>query len=310
MEKYEYYRKCAKTLNDLIEDLDKNNKDLNSKIEKNYSDVFYYLFIKENIYINKDIFDILDNVYEISDVHTAIILIWHNNNSYNLETFYDCYGNEMSRNDVIKTLKHLSENINKEIKRHEDEIKNVDKNSFINDLISACMLLQRNKDYYNKNENSRNDYLRDLMEFKGYLVKDQSRSGISQNGKEAGETDLIFCKTKLCNNIIVECMNLSNTSNNKTTIESHYKKLMTKYDSEGNLYNILISYVKSDDFIKTSLKYKEIIENYEFEYKTRNIESDLEFKDKSNEICVMKSEHLRNGNRIFIYHVLVHFTND
>ena len=84
---------------------------------------------------------------------------------------------------------------------------------------------------------------------------------------------------------------------------------MTKYDTKGNPYNILISYVKCDNFIKFSHKYEQIIENYAFDYTTIKIQSDLEFNNENNEICVKKSEHIRNGKSVFIYHILIHLTN-
>ena len=207
MEKYKYYETCVKVLNDLIKDLEEISVNKDYKITKDYSATFYYLFIRDNIYVNKDIFDILKNAYDISFIHAAIIIIWRPSTTYASPVFESDNNIRMKRSEVIKALERLSSAISEEIDRHNKEIQDTDKNSFIKDLLNACTLLQRNKDYYDKNENSRNDYLRDLMEFKGYLVKDQSRRGISQSGKEAGETDLIFCETRLCNETIVECMN-------------------------------------------------------------------------------------------------------
>ena len=303
MEKYEYYQKCLDVLKDLIDEYNK----ITEKYSRNYSAVFYYLFLDENkSYVNEYLVEILENIYEIAKIHETIIIVWKKLKSDCKNNIIKCDDFSMSRKDFLSNLNHLKELIENEIKRHNEEIVNKYKNDFINDLIDACAYLQRNKDYLNSNENSRNDYLRDLMEFKGYLVKDQSRTGISEKGKEAGETDLIIHYTSLNkNNIIIECMNL-NKSNNKSIIENHYDKLMTKYDTNGNPYNVLISYVKSDDFVNFSLNYIKIIENYDFEFKATSVKGDREFQNENKEISILKSEHSRNSNNVCIYHILIH----
>ena len=303
MEKYEYYQKCLDVLKDLIDEYNK----ITEKYSRNYSAVFYYLFLDENkSYVNEYLVEILENIYEIAKIHETIIIVWKKLKSDCKNNIIKCDDFSMSRKDFLSNLNHLKELIENEIKRHYEEIVNKYKNDFINDLIDACAYLQRNKDYLNSNENSRNDYLRDLMEFKGYLVKDQSRTGISEKGKEAGETDLIIHYTSLNkNNIIIECMNL-NKSNNKSIIENHYDKLMTKYDTNGNPYNVLISYVKSDDFVNFSLNYIKIIENYDFEFKATSVKGDREFQNENKEISILKSEHSRNSNNVCIYHILIH----
>lgn len=303
MEKYEYYQKCLDVLKDLIDEYNK----ITEKYSRNYSAVFYYLFLDENkSYVNEYLVEILENIYEIAKIHETIIIVWKKLKSDCKNNIIKCDDFSMSSKDFLSNLNHLKELIEKEIKRHNEEIVNKYKNDFIHDLIDACAYLQRNKDYLNSNENSRNDYLRDLMEFKGYLVKDQSRTGISEKGKEAGETNLIIHYTSLNkNNIIIECMNL-NKSNNKSIIENHYDKLMTKYDTNGNPYNVLISYVKSDDFVNFSLNYIKIIENYDFEFKATSVKGDREFKNENKEISILKSEHSRNSNNVCIYHILIH----
>lgn len=302
MEKYDYYNVCLNTIKDLIEDLEKISIDKSHDISHDYSSAFYYLFIKDNIYVRNEIVDILDDIYEISSIHRTIELIWRC--GFNLKSdILSCDRGKASRKNVINSLKHLSEIIKKEIQRIEDN----DKNDFTKDLIDACACLQRNKHYFNTNENARNDYLRDLMNFKGYLVKDQSRTGVSQNGKEAGETDLIICNTDLCKRIVIECMNLNdNLSSYASIVETHYAKLMKNYDTNGNPYNILISYVKTNDFMQFSLNYTKIIENYDFEFKAASVKGDREFKNENKEISILKSEHLRNSDNVCIYHILIH----
>ena len=304
MKKYEYYQKCLDVLKDLIDEYNK----ITEKYSRNYSAVFYYLFLDESkSYVNEYLVEILENIYEIAKIHETIIIVWKKLKSDCKNNIIKCDDFSMSSKDFLNNLNHLKELIENKIKRHDDEIINKDKNTFINDLIDACVLLQGNKHYFNANENTRNDYLRDLMNFKGYLVKDQSRTGVSQNGKEAGEADLIICNTSLCKRIIIECMNLSdNSSSNANIVESHYDKLIKKYDTNGNPYNVLISYVKSDDFVQFSLNYIKIIENYDFEFKATSVKGDREFKNENKEISILKSEHSRNSNNVCIYHILIH----
>ncbi len=58
--------------------------------------------------------------------------------------------------------------------------------------MSACVNLQANSLYYGATEEQRNDYIRDILDIAGYDVKDQTRKGLSPNGKDVGEVDILI----------------------------------------------------------------------------------------------------------------------
>lgn len=69
--------------------------------------------------------------------------------------------------------------------------------SVLQDLFSVCKSACNNRTYnYSRSENEINDYLRDMLGVKGYnQVLDQTRHGISMNGNDAGEVDILLKKT-------------------------------------------------------------------------------------------------------------------
>lgn len=66
----------------------------------------------------------------------------------------------------------------------------------LQDLLSVCESACNNRTYnYSRLENEINDYFRDMLRAKGYnQVLDQTRHGISMNGNDAGEVDILLKK--------------------------------------------------------------------------------------------------------------------
>ena len=106
------------------------------------------------------------------------------------------------------------------------------------DIYKALVFIQRNAD--KKNENAITDILRDHLGMI-YEVKDQSRIGISMNGKDAGEVDLSIWK-KGFPIALIESIKLVSVS--KKNLISHIGKLMNNYNPFGceELY-LLVYYV-------------------------------------------------------------------
>lgn len=85
----------------------------------------------------------------------------------------------------------------------------------LNDLINICESACNNSTYnYNRSENEINDYFRDMLGAKGYnQVLNQTRHGISMNGKDAGEVDILLKKddkeVAIIEGLKLDCVNQS-----------------------------------------------------------------------------------------------------
>lgn len=109
-------------------------------------------------------------------------------------------------------------------------------------LLNALVTIQRNPIYFDKNENELNDVVRDLLRMADYNVKDQTRQGESESGKEAGEIDILIHDNSDMPKGIIEALQLG--SLDKANITKHLNKVLEKYDPNGYRYAFLLIYYK------------------------------------------------------------------
>lgn len=172
----------------------------------------------------------------------------------------------------------------------------------INDLFAACIKLQRNYKFKNATEDERNDYIRDMLETNKYSVKDQTRQGTSNSGKASGEVDILIHKQEIPVSII-EALNLD--SFNVGYLNTHINKIY-EYDTLGNPYNFILSYVKVKDFGVFMDKYYDHIKNYDYRYELLNINKmENEEFNKYQEIRIMITEHNRDNKSTLLCHICV-----
>lgn len=62
----------------------------------------------------------------------------------------------------------------------------------LNSIVNACVKLQGNHLYRNVSEDDRNGFIKNILETTGFYIKDQTRWGVSNTGKSAGEVDLLI----------------------------------------------------------------------------------------------------------------------
>ena len=173
-------------------------------------------------------------------------------------------------------------------------------NDIVKDVILVCAKLISNEIYYDASEDRRNTYVRDLLDEKGYVVRDQTRHGLSPQGKDAGKVDIsIFKEGKTYT--LIEALNLSCLS--KKYIDTHLDKIFD-YDVLGNDINIILNYVTVSDFDKFITNYI----TYMKERKWRSPMVDLDEKCKEYKILyssirVVKTTHKRNGKNTILYHI-------
>lgn len=114
----------------------------------------------------------------------------------------------------------------------------------LNDIAEALQMLQANEMYWRVGENARNTYVRDLLRRGEYTVHDQTLSGISAGGKQAGELDLEIRKKSGEPLTIYEGLNLGGKSGSKLSAwEAHLEKLLRRYNVNGLPFLFLVSYV-------------------------------------------------------------------
>lgn len=172
----------------------------------------------------------------------------------------------------------------------------------LREVLAACVKLQANSLYYGATEDQRNDYIRDILEAAGYDVKDQTRRGLSPNGKAAGEVDILI-KEKEFPLTIIEALNMN--SLNTTYLDKHIDKIYD-YDTAGNKFNIILSYVTVADFVSFCEKYFQHIERYGYPFDLISIVENVVIDNISySNIRVMQTVHKRNQCETVLYHVCV-----
>ena len=172
----------------------------------------------------------------------------------------------------------------------------------LREVLSACVKLQANSLYYGASEDQRNDYIRDILDTAGYDVKDQTRRGLSPSGKAAGEVDILI-KEKDFPITIIEALNLN--SLNTTYLDKHIDKIYD-YDTAGNKFNIILSYVMVTDFMMFCEKYFQHIKIHGYPFKLVSVVENVMIDNISySDIRVMKTVHNRNQCETVLYHVCV-----
>ena len=128
------------------------------------------------------------------------------------------------------------------------------------DIIRICEMIQSKPYMFDWIEDQHNDTIRDGLELKDYIVRDQTRTGKSASGIQSGEADVQVFYNGAPNSII-ESIVLCSLEKKK--IEEHINKIYG-YDERGNFANYFVSFLKVKDFSEYWEKYKRLI--FDFEY--------------------------------------------
>ncbi|MCM1102259.1 MAG: hypothetical protein NC079_10865 [Clostridium sp.] len=170
----------------------------------------------------------------------------------------------------------------------------------LREVLAACVKLQANSFYYGATEDERNDYIRDILETAGYDIKDQTRRGLSPNGKAAGEVDILI-KEKNFPVTIIEALNMNSLST--AYLDKHIDKIYD-YDTAGNKFNIILSYVTVADFVTFCEKYFQHIKKHSYPFELISIDENVVIDNISySNIRIMKTVHNRNRCETLLYHI-------
>ncbi len=208
---------------------------------------------------------------------------------------FTLYGNNIIVLKVYKTEKCTAIKIESCIS---EEI-----NKYLENVLYSCIQLQSLALYSEAKENDRNDFIAKILESKGYIIKDQTRRGKSNTGKDAGEVDIYIQHKNGFPFSIIEALNLKNL--NTDYIDTHIDKIY-KYDTMGNAVNLCLTYVNVLDFDVFWQKYCNHLKNRD--YKIELVSLDVNEMLPYSEIRVAKATHLRSGKLTYLYHIAVHFS--
>lgn len=172
-------------------------------------------------------------------------------------------------------------------------------------VMAICAKLIANETYCGSSENRRNTYIRDMLSQSGYEVRDQTRHGVSAEGKDAGQIDIAVLENGKTR-VLIEALNLSCL--NKQYIDKHLDKIFG-YDVLGNEINIILNYVTVTDYGKFINHYISYMKDRKWQYPLVDLDEKCnEYENLYASIKVIKTTHERNGKNSFLYHIctLIH----
>lgn len=195
---------------------------------------------------------------------------------------------------IIQAKKYVTDE-----KLQSNEIKVINREIVFKDLFNACIKLQKNPTFINVLEDQKNDFIRDILETGGYQIKDQTRQGKSASGILSGEVDILL-HDKGRPISIIEALNLNGLK--EAYLDEHIDKVY-KYDTLGNAFNFLVSYVKVKDFGKFWEKYIAHIRNYKYPYELVCVDDNITNEYDYADIRYISTIHNRNGKRTILDHI-------
>ena len=181
--------------------------------------------------------------------------------------------------------------------------KQADKPNILNDLLIVCSQLQGNIMGIKKKEDDRNAFVNVGLKNRMIKSSDQSRWGVSESGKQAGEIDIKIESKEGATIGIFEGMNLSSVNSEKIT--THFNKLFG-YDPNGLSENYLVTYSDSKNFLSFYTRYSKFIHKINSKYELiKPFEDISHLHSHGNEIRVGLTTYLRQKRLSRIYHIFV-----
>ncbi len=173
----------------------------------------------------------------------------------------------------------------------------------LDSILYAASELQGGHKIVTHNEDSRNAFIASILKAQGFITKDQTRWGSSATGKTQGELDIKIEDGNGATISIIEGFILKSLE--KANIDLHLKKVF-KYDPNGVEQNFIVVYSEAHDFIGLWRKYLMYLPVIDFDFPI-----DDNMKDISNrfnigtDIRLGLATHIRNAERINVYHVFI-----
>ena len=136
----------------------------------------------------------------------------------------------------------------------------------LTDIVRYCEMLQDDNTTWDKSEDERTTYIRNLLRAKGYIAIDQSRGGISSgDGEQAGELDLDIRLNPAERLTIFEALNLNSSSESRRKYwNAHLDKLLDNYNATGCpvLFHVTYLSCSKDTFTKHCVAFEDHLRYY------------------------------------------------
>lgn len=179
----------------------------------------------------------------------------------------------------------------------------------MSDLIEVGSRILERK-FVKKIEDLINDDIVDLLRTKGHNIADQTRSGISTNGKGSGELDIMIRMNNGIPVTIIECFRLESCGSKNTVVSEHLVKLLSKYDTHELKRKFIIVFGEAQRFDNLWLSYVEYIKNLNMnsDYGDQYPVSGFSIRNDLHSFANMKvgiSRHDNNGETVEIVHLLL-----
>ena len=104
------------------------------------------------------------------------------------------------------------------------------------------------------------------------------------------------------NQSLIEALNLS--SLDKRYLDTHIDKIY-KYDTLGNCFNVVLSYVMVKDFQSFWTKYCDHVKLHDYPYKLIGVDENADGEYEYSDIRFMITKHNRSGKETLLYHICV-----
>jgi hypothetical protein len=172
--------------------------------------------------------------------------------------------------------------------------------SFLNSCLYSCIELQSNKIYAEASEDERNTFIASILNAKGcWIVKDQTRRGLSHQGKSAGELDIFITLQNGLPFALIEALILDSLK--KDYIYLHLDKIFG-YDTVGVKQNLILIYATAKKFNDLWEKYYAHLPSVNYRYSLLNSK---EIECPFCEIKIAETMHLREGKEVSLFHMMV-----
>lgn len=192
----------------------------------------------------------------------------------------------------------------REILKHISSFKD-NNESLLESIIFACMKLQGDITYKQTgvDENARNRKISDIIEARGFTVKDQTQWSKSATGQSSGEIDIFITEKDGTPKSIIEALILDSLK--KDYLILHLNKTFT-YDVTGLAENYIITYSTAKKFVELWNKYLQFIREHSFQYPLISVE---EIDRNITDIRLAISKHKREDKEVGLYHVFINMLN-
>ena len=161
--------------------------------------------------------------------------------------------------------------------------------------MKALLAIQRDKLYESVKEDNINDGIRNQLGMV-YEIKDQTRQGESESGKDAGEVDIEICEN---GNPVVIMEGLKMDSFKKEYLDVHINKALVNYDPNGCPLVYILIYATVKRFEVLWEKIKNHMKDYRFPYTVE--EKIMEISSVYTNSRHAKVVLNRNGKRVSVH---------